>query len=78
ATYAHELLSTSRNLVLTTASGSAMNATAVTPAHNILTLGPRITARLTGDLELVADYTLSLGLGKSVGHTIFAGARKAF
>jgi hypothetical protein len=55
-----------------------MNAAAVTPAHNILTLGPRVTARLTGDLELVADYTLSLGLGKSVGHTIFAGARKSF
>jgi autotransporter-associated beta strand protein len=78
AMYARELLGTSRNLVLTTASGSAMNAIAVTPAHNILTLGPRVTARLAGDLELVADYTLSLGLGKSVGHTIFAGARKSF
>lgn len=76
--YARELLGTSRNLVLTTASGSAMNAAAVTPAHNILTLGPRVTAHLTGDLEFVADYTLSLGLGKSVGHTIFAGARKSF
>ena len=75
ALFAHELLGTSRNLVLTTASGSAVNALGVSAAHNTLTIGPTLTAQWAGGVELVADYKLALGLGKSVGHTIFGGIR---
>ncbi len=78
ASFSHELMSTSRNVVLTTAAGSAANVQGVSAAENTLTLGPTLTAHFAGDLELIADYKLTLGLGKSVGHTIFAGARQGF
>jgi outer membrane autotransporter protein len=76
--YSRELLSTSQTLSLTTPAGSLVPATGVSPAHNTLTLGPSVTAQITDTLDLYADYKLSLGLGKSIDHNIFAGARWSF
>jgi hypothetical protein len=47
----------------------------VTPAHNVITLGPSATLRMNDSLNLYADYKLSIGVGKSLDHVIFAGAR---
>ena len=73
--YSRELLSISRNEVLTTASGALSPATSVTPARNTLTFGPTVTAQATNELQVYADYKATLGLGKSTGHTVFVGAR---
>ena len=78
AGYARELLDTSRNLVLGTASGTSINALGISAAHNTVIVGPAVTARLRDKLELTGNYTLTLGLGKSTAHTVMAGARLAF
>jgi len=78
ASFAHELLDTARNLVLTSAAGTAVNAFGISGAHNTVIIGPAVTARLGDTLELTGDYTLTLGLGKSTAHTVIAGARAAF
>ncbi|HEX3970937.1 MAG TPA: hypothetical protein VHX19_06420 [Stellaceae bacterium] len=55
-----------------------MPASTVTPAHNTVTLGPSVTLRLNNSVNLFAlfaDYKLAIGIGKSLGHVIFAGAR---
>ncbi|HWE74463.1 MAG TPA: autotransporter outer membrane beta-barrel domain-containing protein [Stellaceae bacterium] len=78
AAYARELLDTSRNLVLSTASGTSINALSTSAAHNTVIVGPAVTARLRQSLELTANYTLTLGLGKSTAHSVMAGARLAF
>jgi hypothetical protein len=41
-------------------------------------VGPAVTARLRDTLELIGNYTLTLGLGKSTAHGVMAGARLAF
>jgi outer membrane autotransporter protein len=76
--YNRELLSTNRNEVLTTASGALSPATSVTPARNTLALGPAVTVQANDILQLYVDYKATLGLGKSTGHTVFAGARYDF
>jgi outer membrane autotransporter protein len=73
--YSRELLGTTTNQVLTTASGSPSPAAPVTPARNTLVLGPNVTMQATDELQLYADYKATLGLGKSTGHTVFVGAR---
>lgn len=73
-----ELLDTSRNLVLTSAAGTAVNALGISAAHNTVILGPAVTARLGDTFELTRDYQLTLGLGESIGHTVIADARAAF
>ena len=77
--YTRELLSTSQTLVLTTPAGSLVPETGVTPAHNtVLTSAPSVCAIHPTALDLYADYKLSLGLGKSIDHNVFAGARWNF
>jgi outer membrane autotransporter protein len=78
ASYARELLDTSRNLALTSAAGTAVEALGVSAAHNTVIIGPAVTARLGDSLELTGDYKLTLGLGKSTAQTVIAGARAAF
>jgi outer membrane autotransporter protein len=78
ARYARELLGTSRNLVLTSAAGAAVNAIGVSAAHNTVIVGSALTVRLDDALEFTGDYQLTLGLGKSTGHTVIAGARATF
>jgi hypothetical protein len=41
-------------------------------------VGPAVTARLRDTPELIGNYTLTLGLGKSTAHGVMAGARLAF
>jgi fibronectin-binding autotransporter adhesin len=76
--YSRELLSTNRNLVLTTASGSVAPALGVSPAHDTITVGPQVTAHMSTQLDLYADYKLTYGWGKSIANTIFGGARWNF
>jgi outer membrane autotransporter protein len=78
ALIARELLSTSRNLLLTTASGAASPAQGISPARTTLSLGPAATLHATDSLDIYADYKLAIGIGKSIGHTMFAGARYNF
>jgi outer membrane autotransporter protein len=73
--YAHELLNPNETLALTTSTGAVVPASVVAPAHNVVTLGPSATLRLNDSLNLYADYKLSIGVGKSTDHVIFAGAR---
>jgi outer membrane autotransporter protein len=74
-TYSHELLNPNETLALTTPSGSIVPASAITPAHNTVTLGPSVTLRLNNNVNLFADYKLAIGVGKSTDHVIAAGAR---
>lgn len=74
-TYSHELLNPNETLALTTPAASIIPASVVTPAHNTVTLGPSATLRLKDSVNLYADYKLSIGIGKSLGHVLFAGAR---
>ncbi|HEX4195264.1 MAG TPA: autotransporter outer membrane beta-barrel domain-containing protein [Stellaceae bacterium] len=78
ASYARELLDTSRNLALSTANGTSINALGVAAARNTVIVGPALTARLRDTLELTGNYMLTLGLGKSTAHSVMAGARLAF
>ncbi len=78
AGYARELLDPSRNLVLSTASGTSINTLGVSAAHNTVIVGPAVAARLRDTVELTGNYTLMLGLGKSTAHSVMAGARLAF
>jgi outer membrane autotransporter protein len=73
--YAYEVLNPNETLALSTSTGAVVPASVVTPAHNIVTLGPSATLRLNDSLNLYADYKLSIGVGKSLDHVIFAGAR---
>jgi hypothetical protein len=67
AGYAHELLDTSSNLVLSTASVTSINTLGISTTHNTVIVGPAVTARLHHDtLELTCNYTLTLGLGQSI------------
>jgi hypothetical protein len=69
------LLNPNETLSLTTPTATVVPASVVTPAHNVVTLGPSATLRLNDSLNLYADYKLSIGIGKSMDHVIFAGAR---
>jgi outer membrane autotransporter protein len=73
--YSHELLNPNATLALTTPTAATVPANIVTPAHNVITLGPSATLRMNDSLNLYADYKLSIGVGKSLDHVIFAGAR---
>ena len=72
------MLDTSRNLVLSTATGTSIDAPSISAAHNTVIVGPALTARLRDTLELTGNYMLTLGLGKSTAHSVMAGARLAF
>jgi outer membrane autotransporter protein len=76
--YSHELLNPNTTLALTTPTAVSVPASIVTPAHNVVTLGPSATLRMNDSLNLYADYKLSIGIGKSLDHVIFAGARFAW
>ncbi|HEX3973958.1 MAG TPA: autotransporter domain-containing protein [Stellaceae bacterium] len=78
ASYARELLDTSRNLALSTANGTSIDALGISAAHNTVIVGPALTARLRDRLELTGNYMLTLGLGKSTAHSVMAGARLVF
>ena len=73
--YSHELLNPNATLALTTPTAASVPANIVTPAHNVVTLGPSATLRMNDSLNLYADYKLSIGIGKSLDNVIFAGAR---
>ncbi len=73
-----ELLSTSQTLILTSPAGSLVPAASVSAARNTVILGPAVTLHLDQSVDIYADYKLSLGLGKSIDHNVFAGARWSF
>jgi fibronectin-binding autotransporter adhesin len=76
--YSHELLDTSETLALTTPAGSLVPGTALTPARDTVTVGPEVTAAMTQQLSLYADYQAVIGIGKSLDNIVYAGARWRF
>jgi uncharacterized protein with beta-barrel porin domain len=72
-----EVLDVTRTSTITTSAAEVFGVACVSPSRDILTVGSGIAVR-GGDLELYANYDVTVPVGNMIRHTVSAGLQYRF
>jgi outer membrane autotransporter protein len=75
--YAREVLDVTRTNTITTSAAEVFRVAGVIPSRDILTVGAGIAVR-GGNLELYANYDVTVPIGNMIRHTVSAGLQYRF